>query len=181
MEAHAYCPACGGRLSPHVEGGRARQACPACGRIHYRNPIPAAAVVVRLDKGVVLVRRKVAPFAGAWCLPAGFQEADESSEACAQRECREETGLQVRISRVLWAGFGTDDPRASVTVVFYEAEPVGGSLEPGDDAIEARAFPLTALPSPIAFATHRAVLARLGGSPAGTAPTPPARVPPTPV
>lgn len=161
METHAFCPVCGGRLIARDEGGRTRHACVACERIHYRNPIPAAAVVIRLDGGVVLVRRKVDPFAGAWCLPAGFQEADESSEACAERECREETGLQVRITRILWAGFGTDDPRAPVTVVFYEAQIVGGRLEPGDDATEARAFPLTTLPSPIAFATHRTVLARL--------------------
>lgn len=161
MEEIRFCPACGAPLATREESGRPRLACGACGRIHYRNPLPACAVAVRMPSGVVLVRRKVAPFAGMWCLPAGFQEVDETPEECAVRECREETGLEVSLGRLLWAGFGTDDPRSPVTVVFYEAVPRGGTLTAGDDALEARTFPLRDLPRDIAFMTHRAVLARL--------------------
>src|SRR6185369_3961531 len=93
-----FCMRCGSRLVSRDDHGRSRPTCPACGFIYYRNPAPAAGVVLRSRTGVLMVRRKFAPAVGAWCLPAGFMEYGESPERCAVRELREETGLRARLT-----------------------------------------------------------------------------------
>ena len=153
-----YCPLCGHELIEKELDHRPRKVCPVCDYVQYRNPLPAAAVIVPQDDRVLLVRRKYEPRAGAWSLPAGFMEIDESPVEAAVRETREETGLEVAVVR-LYDVIGTcDDPRSHVILVVYLAEQLGGELRPGDDASEARFFLLKALPAEIAFEGHRRVL-----------------------
>jgi ADP-ribose pyrophosphatase YjhB (NUDIX family) len=59
----------------------------------------------------------------------------------------------------VYAGF--DDPRVRAVLILYTAERTGGRLRPGDDAIEARYWPLARVPRHIAFAAHRRALAEL--------------------
>lgn len=158
----SHCLQCGGVLAARPLDGRTREACPRCGWVRYVNPVPAVAAVVRLEGGVLLVKRAVDPRAGWWCLPAGFEEVDESPEEACVRETREETGLEVRVRRLQGVYYGADDPRARVVLIVYEAEAVGGRLAAGDDATDARVFPLGALPPDIAFANHRRALAERG-------------------
>ncbi len=139
--------------------GRPRATCPACGFIHYRNPVPAAGVIVPGRGGVLMVKRKFDPAAGAWCLPAGFIEYGETPEHCAVRELREETGIAARLTGLFGVYAGFDDPRARTVLILYTAERTGGRLKPGDDAIEARYFAAARLPRRIAFASHRCALA----------------------
>lgn len=141
------------------EHGRPRATCPACGFIHYRNPVPAAGVVLSGRDGVLLVKRRYAPAVGAWCLPAGFMEYGETPERCAVRELEEETGIVARLRGLHGVYAGVDDPRARTVLILYRAERIGGRLAPGDDAIEARYFPLARLPRRIAFGSHRRALA----------------------
>ena len=154
-----YCPRCAAPLEPRPEHGVVRPTCAVCGFIWYRNPVPAAGVLVVEDGHVLLVRRKYDPRAGAWCLPAGFMESGETPEQTAVREVREETGLEVRLGPLFNVYAGFDDPRVRAVLILYEAERTGGRLAPGDDAVEARLFPLAQLPEPIAFAAHRQALA----------------------
>ncbi|MGI8650210.1 MAG: NUDIX domain-containing protein, partial [Rubrobacter sp.] len=74
-------------------------------------------IVLPQSGGVVLIRRRNEPFEGQWCLPGGFVEVGESVEAAAVREMREETGLDVKLERLV--GVYSDperDPRGhSVT------------------------------------------------------------------
>jgi hypothetical protein len=49
-------------------------------------------------------------------------------------------------------------------LILYTAERTGGRLRPGDDAIEARYWPLKRLPRRIAFAAHRRALADLNSA-----------------
>ena len=155
-----FCPRCGRALEAAEVEGRTRLVCPACGFILYQNPVPGVGVLVETDGGIVLVRRAQPPFAGSWALPAGYIEADESAEAAALRECREETGLQVELVELFGVYSFPEGPVQSGLIIFYRARPVGGSLQAGSDAAEARVFAPDALPKTIAFRTHREVLAR---------------------
>ena len=157
-----FCPRCATRLVPRDDHGSRRPTCPACGFVHYRNPVPAAGVILAPGGQVLLVKRRYAPRAGAWCLPAGFMEYGETPERCARRELLEETGLRARLTGLFGVFAGVDDPRARSVLILYTAEPAGGRLKPGDDAIAARYFPLQELPRAIAFGSHRRALAQFG-------------------
>ena len=158
---YTFCPKCGGQLTSRFVEGRTRQVCRSCGFIFYRNPIPAAGVIIVEDNRVLLVRRKHAPGAGDWCLPSGFVEWDESAEQCAIRETKEETNLEVAITKLFGVFPAGDHPEYKILVVFYYARVCGGELQAGDDAIDARFFLLNELPSNIAFQVHRKILQAL--------------------
>ena len=154
-----YCLRCGQRLVRRDDNGTPRPTCPDCGYIHYRNPAPAAGVILARDGEILMVKRKFDPRAGKWCLPAGFLEYGESPERCAIRELREETGIRARLTGLFGVYAGIDDPRVRTVLILYSAEPTGGRLKAGDDAIEARFFPLRRPPRNLAFASHERAIA----------------------
>lgn len=66
-----------------------------------------------------------------WCMPCGLQDVGESPADCAVREAREETGLEVRVVRLV--DVFTRMPRAEYTPytlvsVVYLCEVTGGDL-----------------------------------------------------
>ena len=159
MASPVYCPRCGTQMQRRFTEGRDRDVCPSCGYVFYRNPVPAVGVVVALDERVVLIKRKYEPRANCWGLPAGYMELGESAEEAAIRECHEETGLLVQVDHILGVySFGNNNQ--SGLIIIYAATAVGGELVAGDDAIEAGAFALDALPLPIAFHTHLQAIER---------------------
>ena len=159
-EGHAaYCAHCGSAMTMKTIDGRARAVCERCGHVAYRNPVPAAGVVVVEDGRVLMVKRKFAPREGLWSLPAGFVEYDEHVEACAVRETLEETGLEVELVRLFGAYMAMDDPRVQVVLLLYLARRVAGELRPGDDASDAGFFPFDQMPGEIAFKAHEQALA----------------------
>lgn len=156
-----YCVLCGTPLESRDDRGHPRPTCPSCGWIYYRNPAPAAGVLLHEPRGVLLVRRRWPPAEGAWCLPAGFMEYGESPERCAIRETREETGLEVELDALFGVYAGMDDPRVRAVLILYTARRIGGRLRAGDDAIAVKWFPPAKLPARIAFAAHRKALREL--------------------
>lgn len=84
---------------------------------------------------------------------------DETTAEAARRELREETGLDVGAIRQLGAYDRVDrDPRGRVITVAYIAiVDDAGDVCGGDDAHDARWFPLDSLP-PLAF-DHDKILA----------------------
>ncbi|MGC3997388.1 MAG: NUDIX hydrolase [Anaeromyxobacter sp.] len=122
-----------------------------------KGPSPTVDVIIQLPGDrVVLVRRKYPP--PGWALPGGFVDVGETLEAAAVREAREETGLEVELTDLLYVySDPRRDPRQhTVSTVFLgraAGEPAGA-----DDAAEATAFAWSALPSPIAF-DHGDILA----------------------
>ncbi|MBA4377940.1 MAG: NUDIX hydrolase [Gemmatimonas sp.] len=162
--AFRYCPQCRQPLAVGDEGGVGRPSCSACGFVQYLNPSPAAAAVIRRGNLVCLVQRKFAPKAGEWTLPAGFIEYDEAPDEAARRETREETGLDVRIDGLLAVHQGVLPPDRPVILIVYAATELGGELLAGDDAAAVGFWPPDAPPGPIAFSSHRRVLAALAAA-----------------
>lgn len=88
-------------------------------------------------------------------------EYGETPRRCARRELLEETGIAARLTGLFGVYAGRDDPRARAVLILYTGVRVGGRLKPGDDALEARFFPLEQPPRRIAFASHRQALEEL--------------------
>jgi len=152
-----FCPYCGTPVGNKYCFGKDRQACLKCGWIHFQDPKVAAAVLVKQDDRVLLVRRVNTPFKGLWTLPAGFVNAGEDPAATAERECQEETGLVVRITSILDIRSGREHPRGADFVIFYRAEVLSGSLSANDDADQVAYFPRDSLP-PLAFESTKYIL-----------------------
>ena len=57
----------------------------------------AVGLIIRQDDCIALIRRAKAPAKGRWTFPGGAVKLGETVHRAAQREAREETGLEVRI------------------------------------------------------------------------------------
>lgn len=154
-----YCPRCGSALVREQRFGQVRPVCPQCGWIHFVDPKVAAAVLIEQDGRVLLVRRVNEPFRGLWTLPAGFINGGEDPAEAAARECLEETGLTVRVRRVLDIISGREHPRGADFIIVYQAAVIGGELKPDDDADAVEWFERENLP-PLAFRATQIVLLR---------------------
>ena len=163
-----YCFSCGARNDTRPLEGRRRKVCPACGTIHYENPRPAVTVIAVHDSQLLLVKRAVSPARGQWCLPGGFMELQESAAEAAHRELAEETGLSAHQLALLGICPFPGGPGKDLLVLGFVSEHVSGTISPGDDAQDARFFPLDDLP-PIAFRCHREIISQYRELKAGTA------------
>lgn len=88
-----------------------------------------------------------------WCLPGGRVEEDESVAEAAIRETKEESGIDVELTRLIgvYSRLG-GIPDVNVHAVLYEAKPIGGELriQPGE-TLEVRYFPADELPQEMFF------------------------------
>jgi len=157
---YVHCPLCAAPLEREHEGDHLRMKCRSCGFVQYRNPAPAAGVIIIEEGAVLLVKRRFDPYRGLWAIPSGFIEYNEDARETAAREAREETGLAVELDGLHAVESCFDDPRGNSLLVLYRGHITGGSLRAGDDAEDVRFFPLGNLP-PIAFEAHRTVLGAL--------------------
>lgn len=155
-----FCPRCGTAVEYEDHFGKIRPVCPHCGWMYFADPKVAAAVLIEQDGRVLLVRRTNEPFRGLWTLPAGFVDAGEDPARAAERECLEETGLTVRVTRVIDVVAGREHPRGADFVIVYGARVLSGALSPSDDADAAEWFLPSELP-PLAFRTTQVVLSKI--------------------
>jgi 8-oxo-dGTP diphosphatase len=118
----------------------------------YPRPAVTADVVIFTmradDLAVLLIKRGEPPFAGAWALPGGHVEQNESLEKAAARELHEETGVSgVPFEQLGAFGDPGRDPRGHyVTVAYYTfiaAE--SARIKAGDDASDVAWLPLRSL------------------------------------
>jgi ADP-ribose pyrophosphatase YjhB (NUDIX family) len=154
---YIYCPRCASQLNLEIRFGKMRPVCPSCGWIHFVDPKVAAAVFVVENNRVLLVRRVNEPFRGLWSLPAGFVNGGEDPAEAAERECLEETGLSVRVTRVHDIVSGREHERGADFVIVYQAEILEGEMKADDDADAVEWFDLDHLPL-LAFLATRKVL-----------------------
>jgi len=66
-----------------------------------------------------------------WLLPGGGREAGESEEECVQREMHEETGLEVRVERLLEEHDAAHPDAVYLRYKTYLCTPLSGEAQPG--------------------------------------------------
>jgi len=126
--------------------------CPRCGTdmTFYKNPVPTVDIIIEWNgKGIILIHRKNTPF--GWALPGGFVDYGESLEEAAVREAREETSLDVTLSRQMHTYSKPDrDPRQHTISTVFIARATG-TPRAADDADNIGIFTESHLPEPIVF------------------------------
>lgn len=120
-----------------------------------RNPFVTVDIIIEMDNGIILVKRKNPPH--GWSIPGGFVDYGESLEECARREAKEETGLDITLKRQFHTYSDPDrDPRHHTVSTIFIAT-AHGIPKAGDDAAEAVIYTRDSLPGDIAF-DHRKIL-----------------------
>ena len=102
----------------------------------------AALVFIQHEHAILLVKQAYGR--RYWSLPGGVVEYGESVDQAAIREVKEETGLDVRLRRVV--GIYTKPEERSLAITF-EGEVVGGELAPQNEISECRYFSFDDLPA----------------------------------
>lgn len=100
------------------------------------------------NPSILLIKRGINPYLGAWALPGGFVEIDEDLLGAASRELKEETGLVIS-DMIQFKTYGKPDrdPRGrTISVVFIAKVEEKMSVKGMDDAQDAQWFSLDDLP-----------------------------------
>jgi ADP-ribose pyrophosphatase YjhB (NUDIX family) len=156
---YSFCPLCGGDLELRTLKATEpdRLVCVRCGYIFYLDPKVAVGTIIRDERNhVVLVRRAIEPGYGKWVFPGGFVDRGEDVKAAAIREAREESGLEVRLDRLINV---YSYPGRAPVIIVYAATMTGGCLACDDESSEGRFFAPDEIPwDELAFrSTHEAL------------------------
>ena len=112
----------------------------------WLNPALAVDAAVQRGDDVLLIQRKFPPRVGYWGLPGGFVERDEDPLEAVLRELKEETGLIGSNPELLMVmGDPQRDPRKHIVSIVYSVIVAEGEPAAGDDAADARFWPLSAI------------------------------------
>lgn len=133
------------------------------------NPRPHAVISVTVDVvlfclynatlHILLIERKYPPYAGAWAIPGGFVDANESLAQAARRELFEETNVSdLYVEQFYTFGDpGRDPRRQTVSVAHIGLCRTPPPLRTSDETPQVQWHPLTQLPAVLAFDHHRIV------------------------
>lgn len=116
-------------------------------------PVAAVGVICLRGDEVLLIRRGQPPRLGEWSLPGGRVEPGETLRQAARRELTEETGVTAELGPLIDVvdGIFPESGRHYVLIDFaahwQSGEPVAG-----DDAADARFWPLETIETHVAWA-----------------------------
>jgi 8-oxo-dGTP diphosphatase len=164
---YRFCPRCGAPLECRTlkAAEPPRLVCRGCAFVFFLDPKVATGVVFAYQGGILLVQRAIEPQYGKWVFPGGYVDRGETLEAAALREVREESGLVVRLTRLLGAYSFPGNP---VILVAYAGEVTGGTVRIDDESLAARAFSRDEIPwGELAFPSTVRVLRDYLGLPPG--------------
>ncbi|MBY0504314.1 MAG: NUDIX hydrolase [Bryobacteraceae bacterium] len=106
-----------------------------------------------IERGrVLLCRRGKPPYEGYWSVPGGLVELGEPVLEALHREVREETGLQVSVTRLaeVYERINPDEDGRTeyhFVILDYLCRVESGTLKAGDDAADVRWFAAAELAS----------------------------------
>jgi 8-oxo-dGTP diphosphatase len=118
------------------------------------------------------MRRARDPWRGAWEVPGGFCEDAEHPALAAQRELREELGLDGRVVAYIgsWMDvYGSaqdnqaDEHTLNCAYLVELVDPAASPILQAKEVLEVRWFGLDALPEPLAFPDHMPAVLRAAG------------------
>jgi ADP-ribose pyrophosphatase YjhB (NUDIX family) len=99
------------------------------------------------EEGRILLTRRADN--GQWCLPGGRMESGESAAEACEREVLEETGLNVRVKRLVGVYSHPDQlvvypdgKKAHIVALHFEAEIISGELSLSDETTDFGYFTL---------------------------------------
>lgn len=87
------------------------------------------------EQGRALLLRRSAQsrhWPGMWEMPGGKPDAGDTLETCLVREVREETGLEVALTRFLAAG-EFEMPQVKLVLILMEVRAIRGNLQLSDE------------------------------------------------
>lgn len=123
----------------------------------YKYPRPAVTadcvvITKEAEPKVLLIQRGNEPYKNCWAFPGGFMEMDETTEQCAIRELKEETGLDVQYINQIgaYSKIGRDPRGRTITVAYLAIVETPIKVAGHDDAAKAEWFHINSLP-PLAF------------------------------
>jgi 8-oxo-dGTP diphosphatase len=121
-------------------------------------PTPCAGVVCLRGEAVLLIRRGKPPRMGQWSIPGGRMEMGETAAQAALRELAEETGVTAELLGLVDVvdHFGET---GQMVLIDYAARWIAGEPVAGDDAAEARFFPLAEALDLVGWSETRRVIA----------------------
>lgn len=152
MIVYNFCPKCGNA----IDKNQGLPHCAVCNITYYHNAKPCASVLPIKDGKVLLAKRGREPYKGAYDIIGGFMEADELPEAAAIREAKEETGLDIKITKLLGMYsdvYGSDGDHT--LNIHYIGEVIGGRMKPMDDVAELKWFTISEVPTNVGFQNTR--------------------------
>jgi ADP-ribose pyrophosphatase YjhB (NUDIX family) len=129
-----FCPLCGATVVRRTVPPDMREhpVCSGCGFVGYLHPKLVAVTIPVRDGRVLLARRAIEPAHGLWTFPGGYVDWGEDVAAAAQRELREEVGLDLAPGGLVGIYSYANAP--VVIVVYHVTVPDG--LEAEADAHE---------------------------------------------
>jgi len=156
-----HCKNCGSAVEyrlPDDGDTKQRAVCPACGTVHYENPLNVVGTVPYWGDQVLLCKRNIEPRWGKWTLPAGFMELNETVAQGAARETLEESGAVFELEGLFTL---VNVAQVGQVHLFYRARLLSEQFDPGHETLEARLFTEAEIPwEEIAFRTVKETLTR---------------------
>jgi len=137
---YKYCPFCSNKIVNNKE----LYSCPKCKKFIYKNYAYVGVGMVFVKNGKVLLsKRGMEPRKGIYDIIGGFLEDNEYPDKGIIREVKEETGLNVKIQKILGIYrdyYGIyDEPTINI---IYIGEIISGKMKPQDDISELTWFDL---------------------------------------
>jgi len=124
--------------------------------------MPGLAVIVAVIHNDKVLLTKREDFE-VWCLPGGGVEEGESLAEAGIREVKEETGLDVELTRLVGVYSRMGGGMHDIHAVLYAAKPIGGELRTQPhETIEANYFPFDQLPKEMLFGHKKRIQDAVG-------------------